>query len=137
MDQAACPQALSSGTGVRRVPGNIRGEKLSISATFLWKYQLDCRTKPHVPVTFCPLCKKCQLENELISVDYTLKVGESSFRMCGISANPDSSRSKFAVVGLQDQLAHHTYIAAPSFHVQSASQNSTQLQMPRRQGVQL
>ena len=30
-------------------------------------------------MTFCPLSKNCQLENELISVDYTSKVGEKQF----------------------------------------------------------
>ena len=38
-------------------------------------------------------------------MDYTLKVGEKQFRMCGRGASPESPRSKFAVVGLRDQLA--------------------------------
>ena len=33
---------------------------------------------------------------------------KNSFWMCGRDASPESLRSKFSVVGLQDQLAHHT-----------------------------
>ena len=83
-------------------------EKLSTSGALLWRYQSDCRTKPRVHMTFCPLSKNCQLKNELVSVENTSKVGEKQFRMCGRGASPESPRSKFAVVGLRDRLAHHT-----------------------------
>ena len=33
---------------------------------------------------------------------------KNSFWMCGRGASPKSPRSKFTVVGLQDQLSHHT-----------------------------
>ena len=33
----------------------------------------------HVYMIFCPLSKNCQLENELISTDYTSLVGEKLF----------------------------------------------------------
>ena len=51
------------------------------SGTLLWWYQSDCRTKPNVHMTLCPLSKNCQLENELIyiSTEYTSKVGEKQF----------------------------------------------------------
>ena len=45
---------------------------------------------------------------------------KNSFRTCGRGASPESPRSKFVVVGLQDQLGRSPYFAAPSLHVQSA-----------------
>ena len=49
--------------------------------------------------------KIVKLENELASVDYTLKVGEKQFRVCRRRASPECPRSKFTVVGLWDRLA--------------------------------
>ena len=46
---ASSPGSLLKNGG-RREPGNIRGKSC--------RYQSDCRTKPRVHVTFCPLSKK-------------------------------------------------------------------------------
>ena len=52
-------------------------------------YQSDCRTKPRVHVTFCPLSKKLS----------TWRLVKNSFQMCTREASPESPRSKLAVVG--------------------------------------
>ena len=55
----------------------------------------------------CPLSKNCQLENELISADYTSKVSEKQFS--GVWKEHKSRESKNKVhCGLQDRLTHHT-----------------------------
>ena len=102
---------------------------MSTYAALLWWYQSDCRMKPCVQVTLYSIgvtnssvlaefnipitqgklfslhsAKSCQLENELLNIDYNSKVGENSFQMCGRGASPESPRSKFTVVVLWDQL---------------------------------
>ena len=57
---------------------------------------------------FVHSAKNRQLENELLSVDYTLKVGEKQFSDVWKRRKSRESRSKFATVGLGDRLAHHT-----------------------------
>ena len=58
---------------------------------------------------------------------------KNNFRVCGRGASPESPRSKFTVVGLRDQLTHHTLqLRVYSLHVQSAPRNSTELRTPRR-----
>ena len=85
--------ALSPGSlfkdGGRRESLVTSGEKLLTSAALVWRYQSDCRSKPRVHATFCPLSKK-------LSTQWLVK---NSFRMCGRGSSPESPRSKFAVVG--------------------------------------
>ena len=70
--------------------------KVVDSTTLLWWYQSDCRMKPCLHMTFCPLSKKP------ISIDSTSKVVEKQF-----SDVRKWRKSKFAVVGLQDRLIHY------------------------------
>ena len=81
--------------------------------------------KSCVHTTFCPLSKILSTQNELVSVDYTLKVGDKQFSE---GASPESPRSKFAVVGLQDQFGHHTL----QLPVYMYKVHSIQLQMLQR-----
>ena len=70
--------------------------KVVDSTTLLWRYQSDCRMKPCLHITFCPLSKK------LISIDSTSIGGEKQF-----SDVRKWRKSKFAVVGLQDRFTHY------------------------------
>ena len=102
----------------------------------LWWYQSDCRMKPCVHVTFVHSTKKRQLKNELVSVDYTSKVGEKQFS--NVRKRHKFRESK--IKGCCSWLAGPTrspYFAAPSLHVKSVSRNLTELPMPRRCGVKL
>ena len=86
----------------------------------------------HVYMTFCPISKNCQLENELISTDYTSLVGEKLFS--DVQKNT-ILRSKFIVAGFAGP-AHSPYFAALNLHV-GVSWNSTELHMPRERTAKL
>ena len=64
-------------------------------------------------------------------LNYTSKVDEKQFSGVQRDPTPKSPRSKFTVVGLCMGIPNFPYFAAPSLHVQSMPQNSTELQMPQ------
>ena len=76
------------------------------TGALLWRYQSDCRTKPRVHVTLCPLSKKLSTQQKIVNSPPRLV--KNSFRMCVSGASPESPRSKFAVVNFRDRLVHHT-----------------------------
>ena len=80
--------------------------------------------KPRVHVPFCPLSENCQLENELVSVDYTSKVGEKQFSDVWKRHKSRESKIKFCCSWFAGP-TRSPYFAGPSLHVQSASWNST------------
>ena len=107
------------------INGNIHRGKLLTSGTLLWQHQSDCRTKTRVHVTFCPLSKKLSTRK---CVDYTSKAGEKQFS--DVWKRRKSRESKIKVpYSWFAGLTRSPYFAAPSLHVQSASQNSTELRM--------
>ena len=58
---------------------------------------------------FVHSAKNCQLENELVSVDYASKVGEKQFLDVRKSRKSRESKIKVCSSSLQDWLAHHTF----------------------------
>ena len=80
---------------------------------------------------FVHSAKYWQLENELVSVDYASKVGEKQFSEVQKRRKSEESKIKVCCNWFAG-LTRSPYCAAPSLHVQSASQDSTQLWMPRR-----
>ena len=78
---------------------------------------------------FVHSAKNCQLENELISVDYTLKVGEKQFSDVRMRRKSRESNIKVCCSWFVGP-TRSPYFAALSLHVQSVSRNSAQLQMP-------
>ena len=75
-------------------------------------------------------------KSELISVDYTLKVGEKQFSDVQKRHKSRESMIKVCCSWFAGQTCS-PYFAAPTLHVQSVSRNSTQLRMPRIQGAKL
>ena len=130
-----CPQERGGGESLVT-----KWKKLSTYAALLWRYQSDCRMKPCVQVTLYSIgvtnssvlaefnipitqgkhfslhsAKSCQLENELLNIDYNSKVGEKQFS--DVWKRCKSWESKIKVycscsVG-------PTYFAAPSLRVRS------------------
>ena len=96
--------ALSSGSllknGGRREPGNIWGKSCRLLPPCSGSTNQIAEWNHMYTWHFVHSAKNCQLKNELVSVDYTpWRLVRNSFRMCGRGASPESSRSKFTVVG--------------------------------------
>ena len=87
-----------------REPGNIREEKLSTSAALVWRYNQIAERNHVYKWHFVHSAINCQLKNELVSVDYTSKIDEKQFRMCGRGTSSESPRSKFAVISCRTDL---------------------------------
>ena len=91
------PQKRGDGeTGMRTEPGNIHGKSCWLPPPCSAGTNQIAEQKYMCTWHFVHLAKNCQLENELVSVDYTLNV-KNSFQMCRRGASPESPRSKFAV----------------------------------------
>ena len=91
---------------------------MSTSAALVWRHQSDYRTKPRVHVHFVHSAKNCQLENELVSVDYSSKVGEKQCSDVRKRRKSRESKIKVCCSWLRDLL--------PSLHLQSASSLASQ-----------
>ena len=59
-------------------------------------------------MTFCLLSKILSTQNELVSVDYTLKVGEKQFSDVRKRRKSREFKIKVYCCWLWDRLAHHT-----------------------------
>ena len=94
--------------GGRREPGNICGKRCWLPAPGSGSTTQIAEQNHKYTWHFVHSAKNCQLENQLISTDWTSKVGEKQFWMYRRDASPDSLRSKFTVVGFRDRHAHHT-----------------------------
>ena len=106
---ASFPGILLKNWG-RREPGNICGKTCWLPAPGSGSTtQIAERNHKYTwHFVFVHSAKYCELENQLISTDWTSKVGEKQFSNVWKDASPDSLRSKFTVVGFRDRNAHHT-----------------------------
>ena len=107
------------------------GKAVDLYATLLWGYQSDGRTKPHVHNI---LSTQQNIVNSNKCIDYTSKVSEKQFLDVRKRCHPESPRIKFCCSWFAGP-TRLLYFVALILHARSATWNSTQLQMPRRQGV--
>ena len=133
---ASSPGSLLKNKGEEREPGNICGKSCWLPPPCSGGTNQIVERNHVYTWHFVQSAKNCQLENELVSIDYTSKVGKKQFSDGWKSRKSRESKIKVCCNWFAGP-THSPYLAAPSLHVQSVSRNSTQLWMPRRRGAKL
>ena len=91
----------------RREPGNIQGKSCQLPPPWSGSTNQIAERNHVYTWHFLHSAKSFQLENELVSVDYTSKVGEKQFSDVWKGLKSRESKIKVCCSWLRDRLAHH------------------------------